>query len=218
MYSPGVEQTLRQRLQGTGLDHDAINVLVKAGKRTDVPETLGDQWAARWDGQALQDLVRLSPANRQHVLAREVDDFLQEPVNRLQRMNHAATQTGDADLHTAGELAVDLQDVLVAFGRDVTEPATSPFTGKVKYSTLTDLDVVTTKAIIEVTTRRNASGKVAQVAVLRGREANPASLPVFHYLPNVDPASAPAQALRRAGSAGVYNDRAALVAAIRALP
>src|SRR5581483_3096131 len=111
-YSRGVEQALRQRLQAAGLDHDAINVIVKAGKRTDVPTALGDQWAARWDGQALQDLVKLSPADRQHALARHVDDFLQDPANRLLRANHAASQTRDADLRTAGELAVDLQDVL----------------------------------------------------------------------------------------------------------
>ena len=95
---------------------------------------------------------------------------------------------------------------------------TSPFTGKVKYTTLTDLDVVTTKAIIEVSTQHHAAGKVAQLAILRGPEANPDGRPVFHYLPNVDPASPSAQALRAAGSAGVYNDRAVLVAAIRALP
>ena len=44
---------------------------------------------------------------------------------------YAATQSGDYDLRTAGELAVELQDVLTAFGRDVKVPTTSPFTGKV---------------------------------------------------------------------------------------
>ena len=105
----------------------------------------------------------------------------------------------------------------MAFARDVTAATTSPFTGKVKYSTLTDLDVVTTKAIIEVSTQHNASRKVAQLAVLLGPEANPGGLPVFHYLPNVNPALASARSLRTAGSAGVYNDKAALVAAIRSL-
>jgi hypothetical protein len=42
MYSPGVEQALRQRLQAVGLDLDAILVVLRAGKRADVPEVLGD--------------------------------------------------------------------------------------------------------------------------------------------------------------------------------
>lgn len=211
-------QDLRQRLQAAGIDHDAVNVIAKAGNRADVPADLADEWAARWAGQALQDLAALSPADRQHALARHVEEFLQDPANQSRRARHAATQTSDADLRVSGELAVDLQDLLTAFGMDVTVPTTSRFTGKVKYSPLTDLDVATTKAIIEVSTQHDASGKVAQLAVLRGAEANPHGLPVFHFLPNVNPASASAQALRAAGSAGVYNDRAALVAVIRALP
>jgi hypothetical protein len=217
-YSPGVEQSLRQRLQAVGLNHDAITIVVKVGKRTDLPVTLGDQWAIRWDGQILMDLVNLSPADRQHTLARQVDDFLQDPLNREQRAQHAATQTSDPDLRVTGELAVELLDVLAAFGRDVNIPTTSLFTGKVKYATLTDLDLVTTKAIIEVSTQNSASGKVSQLAILLGREANPHGLPVFHYMPNVDPASTSAQSLRAAGSRGVYNDRVALVATIRSLP
>lgn len=209
---------LRQRLQAASLDRDAISVIVKVGNRADLPTVLADQWIARWDDQAIQDLTALSQADRQHTLTRFVDDFLQDPVNRLLRARHAATQTADPDLRIAGELAVDLQDVLTAFGRDVTVPTVSPFTGKVKYAILTDLDVATTKAIIEVSTQYDAAGKVAQLAVLRGAEANPHGLPVFHLLPNVNPTSAPAHALQAAGSAGVYNDRAALVAAIRALP
>src|SRR4051794_1122271 len=124
MYSPGVEQALRQRLQAVGLDLDATLVLVRAGKRADVPNVLGDQWARRWGGQTLQDLVTLSPAGRQHALAGQVDEFLQEPANRLSRAQHAAAQTGAADLRTAGELAVELRDVLEAFGRDVCVPTT----------------------------------------------------------------------------------------------
>jgi hypothetical protein len=218
MYSPGVEHDLRQRLSTASRDHDAINIIVKTGNRTDVPHALGDQWAAGWDGQTLQVLVSLSPGNRQHALARHVDDFLQNPVNRLQRATYAASQTANPDLRIPGELAIEFQDVLVAFARDVKVAATSPFTGKVRYATLTDLDVVTTKAIIEVTTQHDASGKVAQLAVLKGPIANPTGLPVFHYMPNVGPASSSAQTLRAAGSAGVYNDRAALIVAIRSLP
>ncbi|MGL5096502.1 MAG: hypothetical protein ACRDD1_12990, partial [Planctomycetia bacterium] len=88
-----MERALRRRLQTAGLDHDAINVIVKAGKRSDVPAALSEQWAARWAGQTLQDLAMLSPADRQHALVRHVDEFLQDPVNRLVRANHAASQT-----------------------------------------------------------------------------------------------------------------------------
>jgi hypothetical protein len=218
MYSAGVEHDLRQRLRIARLDYDAINIVVKAGNRLDVPRALGDKWSAGWDVQVLQRLVSLSLPDRQHVLARQVDDFLQDPVNRLQRATHAATQTADPDLRIPGELALELQDVLEAFGRDVKVAAKSPFTGKVRYVTLTDLDVVTTKAIIEVTTQHDASGKVTQLVVLKGPVANPTGLPVFHYMPNLDPASSSAQTLRAAGSAEVYNDKAALVVAIRSLP
>lgn len=213
-----MERAFRQRLQGAGLDHDAINILVKLSKRADVPASLAAQWVAHWDGPALQDLVNLAPAQRQHALAREVDAYLQDPAHCILRAQHAAGQAHDPDLRLAGELAVALQDLLTAFGREVTVPTTSPFTGKVKYAILTDLDVVTTKAIVEASTQRNAAGKVAQLAVLRGAEANPFGLPVYHYLPHVPVASPSAQALRAAGSAGVYNDRNALVALIRALP
>lgn len=121
-------------------------------------------------------------------------------------------------MRTAAEVASDLHDVLVAFGRDVMVPTTSPFTGKVRYSTLNDLDVVTTKALIEVSTQSSASRKVPQLAVLLGPHANHHGLPVFHYMPNMNPRANSARALAAAGSAGVYNDRAVLVAAVRALP
>lgn len=217
MYPASVAADLQQRLFAAGLDHDAVNVIVKTGNRLDVPDSLGEQWADLWRGQPLDELARLSPADQQHFLARQVEDFLQDSVHRLLRARHAATQTADPDLRTAGELAVDLHDLLEGFGNEVTVPSTSPFTGKVKYATLTDLDVLTTKAILEVSTRPNAAGKVAQLAVLLGSVANPRGLPVFHYLPHVNPVSYSARALRTAGSSGVYNDRARLVAAVRAL-
>jgi hypothetical protein len=216
--SPGIEQLLRQRLQAAGLDQDAVTVILRTSKRADLTEALADEWANGWAGQTLLDLASLSPADRQHTLARLVDDFLQQPVHRELRVRHAAAHPTDADLRTAGQLALDLIDTLTAFDRDVTVPAVSPFTGKVKYAVLTDLDVVTTTAVIEVSTQHDAAGKVSQLALLQGAVANPLSLPIFHLLPNVNPNALPAQSLRAAGSAGVYNDRAALVAALRALP
>ncbi|MGL4549781.1 MAG: hypothetical protein ACRC33_01230 [Gemmataceae bacterium] len=217
MYPDGFERGFRTRLRQAGLDVDAVGVIVRAGKRNDVPESLGLVWAAEWGGPALGGLAALTPAERQHALARTVDDLLQRPSHLAIRVNHAARHSADLDLRTCGEVAADLQDLLVAFGRDVTLPVTSPFTGKLKYAVLTDVDVLTTRAIIEVTTQSDASGKVVQLAVLRGSAANPAGLPVCHFMPNVDPGSNAAKALRAAGSAGVYNSRAGLVAAVRGL-
>ena len=213
-----MDQILRKRLQAAGLDHDAINLILKTGKRTDVPTSLGNKWAAHWDGKVLQDLLSLSLADRQHVLALYIDDFLQTPMNLLQRTRHAANQIDDDDLRISGELAVDLHDILKAFGRDIMVPTISPFTGKVKYAALTDLDVMTDNAIIEVSTQHDAAGKVAQLMILQGSEANPQRLPVYHLLPNINLASASAQSLMVAGSAGVYNDRTQLVVAVRLLP
>ena len=217
-WKVNVGQIFRQRLQATGLDHDAINMIVKVGKRTDLPTSLGNQWEAQWDSQALQDLVKLSPADRQHALAQLINHFLQTPLNLFQRVKYAANHSHDADLRTSGELAVDLQDIITAFGQDVMVSTISPFTAKVKYATVTDLDVVTTKAIIEVSTQHDAAGKVAQLMVLQGVVANPHGLPIFHLFPNINLSSAAAHALMAAGSAGVYNDRIALAVTVRSLP
>ena len=218
MYSPGVGQVLRQRLVAAGIDIDAVNVIVRAGARADVPPALGDVWAARWDGLPQAALAADSQADRQHRLAREVPDFLQDPVHRLARATHAATQPADADLRLAGELAVELADILTAFQRDVSEPVTSRFTGKVRYRFVTEVDVATAGALIEVSTQPDASGKVAQLAEPSGPVANPAGLPVLHYMPNFVPGGGPARALLAAGSAGVYTDLMAVAAAARGLP
>ncbi|MBX9628783.1 MAG: hypothetical protein K2X82_33625 [Gemmataceae bacterium] len=218
MYPPGVEPALRARLRAAGIDIDAVNVIVRAGGRADVPPLLGDVWAVGWDGPPLAALAAESQADRQHRLAREVDAFPQDPLNRLTRARHAATQTADADLWLAGELAVDLADLLAAFQRDVLEPITSPFTGKLLYRRDTDIDVATAAVVIEVSTRTGASRKVTQLAKLLGPLANPAGLPVLHYMPNLVPGGGPARALLAAGSAGVYTDRAAVAAVVRALP
>lgn len=216
--SPGVEQALRQRLTAAGVDVDAANLILRAARKPDLPVSLADLWATGWDGRPLLDLVARSPADRQHFLVLHIDGFVQHPAHLPLRVTFAAAHPTDADLRAAGQLATDLHDLLTAFNRDVREARVSSFTGKVLYKTLTDVDVETTKAFVEVTTQPDAAGKVSQLAKLLRVIANPLALPVFHYTPNVGPVSAPARALRAAGSAGVYNDRAALVAAIRALP
>ena len=217
MYPPGLEADFEFHLKSSRLDLDAINAILKTGKRADVPPDLGQEWINHWDDVELFDLAILAPAQRQHTLASIYDSFLQNPIHRIRRANFAATQTADPDLRIAGELAIEMVDILIAFNREVIKPTTSPFTGKVKYAVLTDLDVVTSKAVVEVSNQPDASGKVAQLAVLLGSIANPNRLPVFHYFPNLDPASRAAKALEAGGSAGVYNDRAAIVTAIRAL-
>ncbi len=121
-------------------------------------------------------------------------------------------------MRVAAELAADLLDILVAFNRDALTPETSPRTGKLKYRRITDVDVATAGALVEVTTKSDATGKVGQLADLLGPAVNPLGLPVLHVMPNVSPASAPARALLVAGGAGVYNDRVRLAAALRARP
>ncbi len=183
MVAAEAEAALLARSRAANVDHDAGNVTAKTVRRTGAPAAIGDRWAERWGGAALNDFVRLSPAERQHLLASEIDAFLQSPANLADRVRHSAQSPG-ADLRTAAYLAEDWQDVLIAFGRDVTVPATRPFTGKVKYQPPTDLDVVTTQAIVEVTNQSNAGGRVAQLAVLLGPEATPGNLPVFHAVPS----------------------------------
>jgi hypothetical protein len=84
------------------------------------------------------------------------------------------------------------------------------------YRPLTDVDVETTKGIIEVTTQSNAAGKVSQLLVLLGAEANPQKKPVLHFMPRATRGGA--MALLAHGSRGVYRDLPALLAALNALP
>jgi hypothetical protein len=84
------------------------------------------------------------------------------------------------------------------------------------YSSLTDIDVETTRAIIEVTTQADASGKVGQLQELLGAEANPGGKPVLHFMPNAAPGAE--EALLANGSRGVYRDLPSLLAALNALP
>ncbi len=105
---------------------------------------------------------------------------------------------------------------LVAFNAEVLQRSQSTFTGKVKYGPLTDIDVETVKAIIEVTTQQSASGKVCQLQALQGALANPLGKPVFHFMPNAHAGAI--AALIAAGSPGVFRTIADLQAAIHALP
>jgi hypothetical protein len=211
-----VADDLRRRLV-VSLDVDAVQVILRTGGRADMPPSLGDAWAARWDGPAIAHLRPLSQGDRQDALHLLQEGFLHDPRHGLVRATFAASQAPDPDLRLAGTVALTFQDVLVAFGREIRCRAVSPRTGKVKYAVLTDIDVETTRAVIEVSTQDDAAGKVGQLTTLLGPEANPLGKAVFHYLPRVGPATRPALALGRAGSAGVFANLAALRAAVDAL-
>src|SRR4051794_27062640 len=83
--------------------------------------------------------------------------FLDDPVNQAIRVQHAATQTGDPDLALQGRTAQAFGSGVVRFNSEVLIRGQSPTTRKVKYSSLTDIDVEVAKAIIEVTTQSSAS-------------------------------------------------------------
>jgi hypothetical protein len=104
----------------------------------------------------------------------------------------------------------------VRFNGEVVTRSLSSFTGKVRYRPITDIDVETTKAIIEVTSQADASGKVAQLQELLGKEANPQGKPVLHFMPKATHGAE--VALTAGGSHGVYQDIPALLAALNALP
>lgn len=216
MYSAGVEQQLRQEIDAIVNDIDARNLIVRTGSRADVPEAVGDLWAGRWGQAELLRLAGLSQSARQdHVVVR-VRELLDDPVVTLERVNHAATQAGDPDLRLQGQVARAVGPELVRFNAEVLTRSLSSFTGKVRYRPITDIDVESTKSIIEVTSQVDASGKVAQLQVLLGMEANPHAKPVLHFMPNATHGAE--TALTASGSHGVCRNLPALLAALLTLP
>jgi hypothetical protein len=216
MYSPGVEAKLRQEIDAVVNDVDARTFIVRTGSRADVPEVVGDLWASTWGQTELLQLAGLSQAARQDDLAVRVRGFLDDPAVTLDRVNHAAAQAGDPDLRLQGQVAQAIGAELVRFNGEVLTRSLSSFTGKVRYRPISDVDVESTKAIIEVTTQVDAAGKVAQLQVLLGMEANPHRKAVLHFMPNA--AHGAEAALTASGSHGVFRDLSALLAALHALP
>jgi hypothetical protein len=216
MYSPGLEAQFRQAIDAAINDHDARNFIVRTGKRADVPEGLGDAWASRWSQAELQQLAGRTQAARQDYIATRACAFLDDPAVTSVRVHQAATQPGNADLQLQAQVAQAVGAALVRFNSDVLIRSQSLFTGKIKYSPLTDIDVETTKAIIEVTTQPDAGGKIGQLRVLLGAEANPRGKPVFHFMPRVAPGGE--AALLAHGSRGVYRDLPSLLVVLNALP
>jgi hypothetical protein len=216
MYSPSAEVHLRQDIDAVLNDVDARSFIVRTGSRADVPEPVGDLWASRWGQAELRQLASLSQAARQDALAAQVRGFLDDPAITLERINHAAGQVGDPDLRLQGQVAQAVGADVVRFNAEVLLRSQSSFTGKVRYRPFTDIDVETAKAIIEVTSQADAGGKVAQLQVLLGMEANPQGKPVLHFMPNARPSAE--AALTASGSHAVYRDLSALLAALHALP
>jgi hypothetical protein len=161
-------------------------------------------------------LAGLSQAARQDDLAVRVRGFLENPTVTVERVNHSATQAADPDLRLQGQVAQAVGADLVRFNAEVLTRSLSSFTGKVRYRPITDVDVETMKAIIEVTNQADAAGKVAQLQELLGKEANPQGKPVLHFMPNATHSAL--VALKAGGSHGVYRDLPALLAALKALP
>jgi hypothetical protein len=218
MYPGGVENQLRHAMDAAiPTDHDARNWVLKAGRSADVPELQGEAWAKSWDSAELLQLAGRTQAQRQDWIYQRMQVFLHDDVaNRMARVNQAAAQSADVDLQLQGQVAQAFPGDVVAFNFEVLARAQSSFTGKVRYVPLTDIDVETSRALIEVTTQRSASGKVAQLQVLQGAVANPRGKPVLHFMPNADAGAI--HALTAAGSCGVLRTIVDLQAAIRALP
>jgi hypothetical protein len=216
MYSPGVEDQLRQEIDAVVNDVDARNFIVRTGSRADVPESLGDDWARSWNQAELQRLDGMSQAARQDDIVARVRAFLDNPAVTLERVKQSATQAIDPDLRLQAQVAQAVGADLVRFNADVLTRSLSTFTGKVRYRPITDIDVETTQAIIEVTMQADAGGKVAQLQVLLGTEANPQGKPVLHFMPNATHSAE--AALTAGGSHGVYRDLPSLLAALNALP
>jgi hypothetical protein len=216
MYSFGVEAQLRQRIDAVVNDPDAGNFIIRTGKRADVPEGDGDAWANSWNQVELQQLAGMTQAARQDYIATRVRAFLDDPAVTSARVSQASAQTGNVDLQLQVKVAQAVGTDLVRFHSDVLIRSQSLFTGKIRYRPLTDIDVETPKAIIEVTTQADAGGKISQLQVLLRAEANPQGKPVLHFMPN---ATAGAEAALMAnGSWGVYRDLPSLMAALIALP
>lgn len=216
MYSPGVEAQLRHVIDTAVNDPDARNFIVRTGKRRDVPEGVGDNWANSWTQRELQLLAGMSQSTRQDYIAVRIRAFLNDPAILSARVSQAVAQTGNSDLQLQAQVALAIGVDLVRFNTDILVRLQSKFTGKVKYSPITDIDVETTKAMIEVTTQADAGGKIGQLQVLLGAEANPQGKPVFHFMPNAT--SGAEGALTAHGSQGVYRDLTSLMAALSALP
>src|SRR5262245_31459698 len=119
MYSLGVEQQLRQEIDGIVLDPDARNFIVRTGRRSDVPEWLGDLWAGSWTSFDLLRLAGMSQAARQDSIAARVTGFLDDPGVTSFRVGQAEAQSGDSELQEQGRVARAVIGDLVRFNSEI---------------------------------------------------------------------------------------------------
>ncbi len=196
-------------------DVDARNFIMQAAKGLDVPEALGDAWLNSWTNTELQQLATMSQAARQDYIAVRVTAFMDDPTFTAARVAEAAAQTINTDLQLQAQVAQAVGADLVGFNSDVLERRQSAFTGKVGYSVLTDIDVETTNAIIEVTTKATARGKLAQLQNLLGPVANPDGKPVLFFMPNARPSAV--RVLQANGAYGVYTNLTDLLSALKSI-
>ena len=158
---------------------------------------------------------------------RALGDGLYSTATAVEKAAFAAAQTADPDLRVAGQAALVVMDLLVNFNKPIFTRNTTPY--GVRYKGSGEIDIETTKALVEVTTQSKANGKVAQLVRLLSAERNyfdgivtvphpNVPKPVLFYMPRLsNPASGSARRLRASGAHGVYNSLAALEAALRGL-
>lgn len=213
---------MRARLLQAGVQIDAINRIVKRWNALDLTDELRDRWSAMWEGVELANFALLSQADQMDRTIAIEKQFQQQTLNDriLHAVTRATSSSRDRDLHWAGLVAMNALADVVSFNEDVLVRVVKP-SGKIRYSLYTEIDVEVRLALIEVTTQLDASGKVAQLELQLDPISNPLGKPVFQMMPmiaNVDPSvNRSVRELLNAGSSGVFNDLAALKAALAKL-
>ena len=214
-------------MKAAGLPDSVIDPVINRGGDHDIPPALGDRWAGRWTDPELAQLASLADDDRIDRVFQVLGDELFSPATALERATAAAGQTVNPDLQIAGAAALAVHDLLVNFNKPVYQRNATPY--GISYKRIGEIDIETTRGIIEVTTQSSAAGKVAQLRRLLAPERNHfagivvvphanAPKPVLFYMPALASTTArPAQALVAGGGHGVYNTLAGLEAAIRGL-
>lgn len=228
MYSDqAIPDELRARLKATGFPDSVTDPIINRGADYDIPPALGDRWAGRWTDAEIARLAALTDDARIDHVFGALGNELFAPGTALERATHAARAAANPDLQAAGAAALAVHDVLVNFNKPIYQRNVTPY--GVRYKRLGEIDIETTRGIVEVTTQASAAGKVAQLRRLLAPERNHfagivavshanAPKPVLLYMPALpSTTSRPARALIAGGAHGVYNTLTGLEAAIRGL-
>jgi hypothetical protein len=213
-------------MQQAGVDSHTSDVVVNRGGDRDIPPGLGDGWATRWTDEEIAALATMIQADCIDHVYRMLGDLLYSPSTALERAIYAATQAIDPDFQAAGQAALVLRDILHNFQKPIYRRKVSPHSD-IEYERIGEIDIETTKVIIEVTTQRSASGKIAQLRRLLSPERNHfdgivviphtnTPQPVGFYMPNLTSTRA-AHALLLAGAIGVYRTLLDLETGVRSV-